>query len=203
MACIPRKLFGRRPFSVSFTTSSLVLVCSTTCAAFEFSYRLPGITAGYHRLWAHRSYNATKFLQYFLAVAGAGAVQGSIKWWARGHRAHHRYTDTDLDPYGAHHGLLWSHIGWMIVKPRRKPGVADISDLSKNHVVRWQHRWYLTLLITMAVVVPTLVAGLGWGDWRGGMFYAGATRLMFVHHVRFSPALYAIFFICVPVDVLR
>ncbi|KAF8488071.1 hypothetical protein JB92DRAFT_3018269 [Gautieria morchelliformis] len=144
-----------------------------------------GITAGYHRLWAHRSYNASKPLEYFLAITGAGAVQGSIKWWARGHRAHHRYTDTDLDPYGAHHGLLWSHIGWMVVKPRRKPGVADISDLSKNNIVRWQHRWYLTLLILMAFAVPTLVAGLGWGDWRGGMYYAGATRLMFVHHSTF------------------
>jgi stearoyl-CoA desaturase (Delta-9 desaturase) len=150
------------------------------------AYPSLGITAGYHRLWAHRSYNASRPLEYFLAITGAGAVQGSIKWWARGHRAHHRYTDTDLDPYGAHHGLLWSHIGWMVVKPRRKPGVADISDLSKNHVVRWQHRWYLTLLILMAFAVPTLVAGLGWGDWRGGMYYAGATRLMFVHHVSFS-----------------
>ena len=31
---------------------------------------LAGITAGYHRLWAHRSYNASKPLQYFLAMAG-------------------------------------------------------------------------------------------------------------------------------------
>lgn len=165
---------------------------------------LPGITAGYHRLWAHRSYNASRFLEYFLAVAGAGAVQGSIKWWARGHRAHHRYTDTDLDPYGAHHGLLWSHIGWMVVKPRRKPGVADISDLSKNHVVRWQHRWYLSLLILMGLVVPTIVAGLGWGDWKGGMVYAGATRLMFVHHV--SPLFYcciSYILIRATVDILR
>ncbi|KAF8508243.1 hypothetical protein BU17DRAFT_77968 [Hysterangium stoloniferum] len=144
-----------------------------------------GITAGYHRLWAHRSYNASKPLEYFLALAGAGAVEGSIKWWARGHRAHHRYTDTDLDPYGAHHGLLWSHIGWMIVKPRRKPGVADVSDLSKNQVVRWQHRHYLPLFLIMGLFVPMAVAGLGWGDWRGGFFFAGAARLMFVHHSTF------------------
>jgi stearoyl-CoA desaturase (delta-9 desaturase) len=144
-----------------------------------------GITAGYHRLWAHRSFNASKPLEYGLAIAGAGAVQGSIKWWARGHRAHHRYTDTDLDPYGAHHGLLWSHIGWMILKPRRKPGVADVSDLSKNTIVRWQHRWYLWLILGMGFFFPTLVAGLGWGDWKGGYFYAGAARLLFVHHSTF------------------
>ncbi|KAJ9093760.1 hypothetical protein QFC19_008199 [Naganishia cerealis] len=144
-----------------------------------------GITAGYHRLWAHRSYNASPLLQYILACAGAGAVQGSIKWWSRGHRAHHRYTDTDLDPYSAHHGFWWAHVGWMLVKPRTKIGVADVSDLTRNKVVRWQHENYLSLLVVMGFVLPTLVAGLGWGDWRGGFFFAGAARLLFVHHSTF------------------
>lgn len=168
-----------------------------------------GITAGYHRLWAHRSYTASLPLQYFLALGGSGAVEGaslsslsssvdvlerrltslvprtgSIKWWSRGHRAHHRYTDTDLDPYSAQKGFWWSHIGWMIVKPRRTPGVADVSDLSVNEVVKWQHRWYVYLIVGMGFVFPTLVAGLGWGDYRGGFFFAGAARLLFVHHVR-------------------
>ena len=142
-----------------------------------------GITAGYHRLWAHRSYNASTPLQFALSMAGAGAVQGSIKWWSRGHRAHHRYTDTKLDPYSAHEGFWWAHVGWMIIKPQGKIGVADVSDLSKNRVVRWQHKNYLSLLLTMAFLVPTVVAGLGWGDWRGGFFFAGAARLVFVHHV--------------------
>ncbi|CAE6477416.1 unnamed protein product [Rhizoctonia solani] len=141
-----------------------------------------GITAGYHRLWAHRSYNASKPLEYFLALAGAGAVQGSIKWWSRGHRAHHRYTDTELDPYNAHLGFFWSHVGWMIFKPRRKPGVADVSDLAKNKVAQWQHRWYLWLVLTMSFGIPTVIPGLFWGDWRGGYFYAGVARLCFVHH---------------------
>ncbi|KAH9974014.1 delta9-fatty acid desaturase [Lactifluus volemus] len=154
-------------------------------AAFYYFVTGLGITAGYHRLWAHRSYNASKPLQYFLAAAGAGAMEGSIKWWSRGHRAHHRYTDTDLDPYNAHRGLLWSHIGWMIVKPRRKPGVADVSDLSKNEVVRWQHRWYVWLILLMGLGVPTVIPGLLWGDWRGGYVYAGAARLVFVHHSTF------------------
>jgi len=144
-----------------------------------------GITAGYHRLWAHRSYNASKPLQYLLSILGAGAVQGSIRWWARGHRAHHRYTDTDLDPYSAHRGLLWSHIGWMVFKPRRNPGVADISDLSKNEIVRWQHRHYLQLVVLMGYIFPTVVAGLGWGDWKGGYVYAGLLRLFFVHQSTF------------------
>ncbi|EIN08842.1 delta9-fatty acid desaturase [Punctularia strigosozonata HHB-11173 SS5] len=144
-----------------------------------------GITAGYHRLWAHRSYNASLPLQYALALAGSGAVEGSIKWWSRGHRAHHRYTDTDLDPYNAHRGFFWSHIGWMLIKPRRKPGVADISDLSKNPVVRWQHKHYVKLIIVMGFLVPTIIPGLLWGDFIGGYFFAGAARLLFVHHSTF------------------
>ncbi|KAL1741243.1 hypothetical protein HDZ31DRAFT_67130 [Schizophyllum fasciatum] len=144
-----------------------------------------GITAGYHRLWSHRAYNASLTLQYALALAGAGAAEGSIKWWSRGHRAHHRYTDTELDPYNAHKGFFYSHIGWMLVKPRRRPGVADVSDLSKNPVVRFQHTHYVKLMLFMAFILPTLVAWIGWGDARGGYFYAGVIRLCFVHHSTF------------------
>ena len=138
---------------------------------------------GYHRLWSHRSYNAAKPLQIVLALAGAGAVQGSIKWWSRSHRAHHRYTDTDLDPYGAHHGFWWSHIGWMLVKPSTKPGPEDIRDLKNNTVVIWQHQWFFTLAFIFGVLVPAVVPGLFWGDWRGGVFFAGFLRLTCVHHV--------------------
>jgi stearoyl-CoA desaturase (delta-9 desaturase) len=144
----------------------------------------PAITAGYHRLWAHRAYKASKVLEYVLAVASAGAIQGTIRWWCRGHRAHHRYTDTELDPYNAQHGFWYTHVGWMLFKPRRKPGVADVSDLIKNKVVRWQSDNYSWLALLMAFGVPTVVAGVGWGDWKGGYFYAGVIRLVFVQHVR-------------------
>jgi stearoyl-CoA desaturase (delta-9 desaturase) len=43
----------------------------------------PGITAGYHRLWAHKSYLATRPLELFLALFGGGAIEGSIRWWSR------------------------------------------------------------------------------------------------------------------------
>jgi stearoyl-CoA desaturase (delta-9 desaturase) len=65
-------------------------------------------TAGYHRLWAHTSYKATVPLKIVLAAGGAAAVEGSARWWSREHRAHHRYTDTDKDPYSVRKGLLYS-----------------------------------------------------------------------------------------------
>ncbi|KAG0073109.1 hypothetical protein BGZ89_011491 [Linnemannia elongata] len=145
-----------------------------------------GITAGYHRLWAHRAYSAGPAMSFILALLGAGAVEGSIKWWSRGHRAHHRWTDTEKDPYSAHRGLFFSHVGWMLVKrPGWKMGHADIDDLNKSKLVVWQHNNYAALVILMGVVFPTAVAGLGWGDWRGGYFFAAIFRLVVVHHATF------------------
>ncbi|KAK9703998.1 stearoyl-CoA 9-desaturase [Basidiobolus ranarum] len=128
-----------------------------------------GITGGYHRLWSHKSYSATLPLQLTYAFVGAGAVQGSIKWWSRGHRAHHRHTDTEKDPYSAEKGLIYSHIGWLIMKPEPgKIGYADTSDLNKDPVVAFQHNFYPYFALSAGFIFPTLVAGLGWGDWRGG-----------------------------------
>ncbi|KAH8646263.1 stearoyl-CoA desaturase [Xylariales sp. PMI_506] len=145
-----------------------------------------GITAGYHRLWAHTSYKATPLLQLYLCLVGAGAVQGSIHWWSRGHRAHHRYTDTDKDPYSVRKGLLYSHIGWMVLQqdPKRI-GRADITDLKEDRLVVWQHRNYLPVVLTMAFIFPALVCGFGWNDWLGGFVYAGVLRSCFVQQATF------------------
>ncbi|THH02985.1 hypothetical protein EW145_g6629 [Phellinidium pouzarii] len=163
-------------FSVCTNVHSIVL-----CLDID-----PGITAGYHRLWSHRSYNASLPLQYFLAIAGAGSVQGAIRWWAHGHRSHHRYTDTDLDPYSAQKGLFWSHIGWMLVKPRVPPGRADVRDLSRNQVVQWQRKYYFHLALVVGIIIPWVIPGYLWGDWRGGLYIAGFLRITTVHHSTFS-----------------
>ncbi|KAI8832349.1 hypothetical protein BC829DRAFT_428566 [Chytridium lagenaria] len=145
-----------------------------------------GITGGYHRYWSHRSFDASRPFQYFLMFIASGAVEGSIRWWCRDHRAHHRFTDTSKDPYGAQNGLFWSHIGWMLVKQDKQTiGRVDISDLNRDKMVMWQHKYYLYIASFMAFVLPTVVAGLGWGDWAGGYFYAGVLRLVFVHHATF------------------
>ena len=51
------------------------------------------ITGGYHRLWAHKAYNAHPALRVFFAMWGAGALQNSILVWASDHRRHHRHVD--------------------------------------------------------------------------------------------------------------
>jgi stearoyl-CoA desaturase (delta-9 desaturase) len=121
-----------------------------------------------------------------MALAGSGAVQGSIKWWCRDHRAHHRYTDTEKDPYGPQRGVLFSHIGWMVLKKNpKKLGPVDLSDLNKNWVVEVQHKYYAIISLFFGFIFPTLVAGLFWGDWAGGYFFAAVARLVVVHHATF------------------
>jgi len=145
-----------------------------------------GITAGYHRLWAHRAYDARLPVRLVLMFCGTGAVEGSIRWWCRDHRAHHRYTDTPKDPYSAKFGFFWAHMGWMFMK--QDPlniGKADVSDLNADPMIRFQHRNYLWLAPLISFVLPCLFAGFGWGDFRGGFFIAGVARLVFVHHATF------------------
>lgn len=144
------------------------------------------ITAGYHRLYAHKAYDAGIPVKLFFAFFGAGAVEGSIKWWSHSHRVHHRYTDTPRDPYDARMGFWYSHMGWMLAKanPKNKAR-ADISDLTSDWVVTFQHRHYLVFMITAGLILPTLVAGLGWGDYWGGLIYAGLFKIFVIQQATF------------------
>ncbi|KAJ5748302.1 uncharacterized protein N7511_009998 [Penicillium nucicola] len=140
-----------------------------------------GITAGYHRLWAHKSYSARLPLQILLALLGAAAVEGSIRRWSRDHRAHHRYVDSDSDPYSVHKGLLHAHMGWFIFRQDRKGfGKVKTEDLDSDQIVVWQNKNYVSLFLVMTFIVPTIVAGFGWGDYWGGFVYAGCLRMFVV-----------------------
>lgn len=58
-----------------------------------------GITAGAHRLWSHRSYKAKLPLRILLLIFHTMTFQYSLINWARDHRVHHKYSDTDADPH--------------------------------------------------------------------------------------------------------
>jgi stearoyl-CoA desaturase (delta-9 desaturase) len=141
-----------------------------------------GITAGYHRLWSHRAYRVNTLLEYFLMVGGTGALQGSIKWWCLLHRAHHRYTDTEDDPYNAQRGFFYAHFGWLLLDNVKVKKSVDIDDLKAVGCIRWQHRNYHWFGPFMSLIFPTLVCSLLWGDIRGGFYIAGCFRLLFIHH---------------------
>ena len=144
------------------------------------------ITAGYHRLWAHRTYQAHWSLRLFYLVFGTMALQNSVLVWATDHRRHHRNVDDpDLDPYSASRGFWYSHIGWML--RHWESGRWDFSngrDLEQDPMLRFQHRWYLPLALATNIGLPVL---LGWlaGDVIGVFLVAGLLRLVVNHHATF------------------
>ncbi|OJD37976.1 acyl-desaturase [Diplodia corticola] len=176
--------FHARTSSASSSSSSSIADRSPPTLADFFTGL--SITAGYHRLWSHTSYSAAVPLRIFLAAFGAGAIEGSIRWWSRDHRAHHRYTDTDKDPYSVRKGLWYSHMGWILMKQNpRRIGRTDISDLNADPIVIFQHRHYVKCALAMGVVFPGLAAWLLWDDLRGGIVYAGILRVFFVQQATF------------------
>lgn len=102
-----------------------------------------GITAGYHRLWSHRSFDAKWPLKIVLLFMGTTAFEMSVFDWCADHRAHHRYTDTDKDPYNVKKGFWWAHMGWLMFKREGEAVPADISDLQRDPLLRFQHKYFL------------------------------------------------------------
>ncbi|KAE8140884.1 cytochrome b5-like heme/steroid binding domain-containing protein [Aspergillus pseudotamarii] len=85
-------------------------------------------TATLSLLWSHTSHRASNYLKLFLALGGAGA-----------------------DPYSVNKGLLYSHMGWLIMKQNPKCiGRIDNSDLNEDPIAVWQHQNYL-LVATFCV----------------------------------------------------
>jgi stearoyl-CoA desaturase (Delta-9 desaturase) len=133
------------------------------------------ITAGYHRLFAHRTYRASAPVRWALLVLGAGTFQNSAVSWSADHRAHHADTDGAGDPHAITRGVWFAHIGWLF---RRRAASADVSrlgDLWSVRSIRLQHRWYPVVAIGIGLVLPTAIAW-SWGDAGGGLFVAGFLR---------------------------
>ncbi|GAA0359291.1 fatty acid desaturase [Bowmanella denitrificans] len=162
-------------------------VVEVTACIFLVWFSGLSITAGYHRLWSHKAYEAHPVVKVILAIGGALALQNSILHWASDHRIHHKHVDDDnKDPYSAGRGFWYSHIGWMLreYQASRYSDYNNCRDLQKDQVVMWQHRHYLLISLSANFGIPLL---LGWfnGDIWGMLLIAGVLRLVVVHHVTF------------------
>ncbi|MCK7458880.1 fatty acid desaturase [Idiomarina aminovorans] len=145
------------------------------------------ITAGYHRLWAHRTYDAHPVIRFIFAIGGAVALQNSALHWSSDHREHHKHVDdNDKDPYSAKRGFWYSHIGWMIreYQASRYTDYDNVKDLQKDPIVMWQHKHYLALTLTLNFGWPIL-AGFMLGDAWAGLLVIGVLRLVLNHHTTF------------------
>uniref|UniRef100_A0A3B4YZC6 stearoyl-CoA 9-desaturase n=1 Tax=Seriola lalandi dorsalis TaxID=1841481 RepID=A0A3B4YZC6_SERLL len=94
--------------------------------------------------------------------------QNDVYEWARDHRVHHKYSETDADPHNATRGFFFAHIGWLLV--RKHPDVIEkgkkleLADLRADKVVMFQRRHYKLSVLILCFLVPTLVPWYFWGE---------------------------------------
>ena len=143
-----------------------------------------GITAGYHRLFSHRSYRAKTPVKVLFAILGAATFENSAVEWCSDHRRHHRLVDTNEDPYNANRGFWYSHIIWICEKGRFDGDLSNVKDLLKDPVTAWQHKHYVAIGATFNLLIPLLL-GLWYGDILSMFVWAGIVRIVMVHHTTF------------------
>lgn len=152
-----------------------------------FSFCNLSITAGYHRLWSHKTYEAHWSLRVLFALGGAFALQNSALHWSSDHRIHHKHVDNnDKDPYSAKRGFWFSHIGWMFreYNANTYSDYGNCRDLQRDKIVMWQHKYYVPVAILTNFGIPLLL-GVVYGDIFGMLLVVGVLRLVLSHHSTF------------------
>ncbi len=142
------------------------------------------ITAGYHRYFAHKTYQCSPIVRAFYLAFGGMTVQNSALIWASDHRFHHQFQDTDGDPYSINRGFFWAHMGWMLrANPEARP-FSNALDLQKDRAVMWQHRNYALVILVMNFLLPTLIGALV-GRPLEGLVWGGLARMFIFHQSTF------------------
>jgi stearoyl-CoA desaturase (delta-9 desaturase) len=97
---------------------------------------------------------------------------------------HHRYVDTDKDPYNAGQGFWFSHIGWIFYESPADRDFTIVGDLLRDRWVRWQHRYHVLIGFGLGFGLP-LIVGFAIGRPIGALLWGGLIRVVFVHHMTF------------------
>lgn len=94
--------------------------------------------------------------------------QNSAIEWARDHRVHHKYSETDADPHNAKRGFFFSHVGWLLCRKhpdvKKKGQGIDMSDLESDPILMFQHNYYLYLMPILCFVLPTMIPIYFWNE---------------------------------------
>ena len=129
--------------------------------------RIFGITAGFHRYFAHRAFKTSRVFQFFLGFLGCSAVQKGPLWWAANHRRHHKHSDQEDDPHSpVRHGLWWSHIGWVLSTRHDRMDPDEIKDFNKYPELRALEffHWVPGALMAYGCYLVAGWSGVVWGS---------------------------------------
>jgi len=126
-----------------------------------FLYGCIGLSVGFHRYFAHRSFEAPGWAVPVFHLLGVMGCFGSAAGWSALHRRHHAHADREGDPHAA------DALGWRALLigsyDGKVPAMAIRRGMRGDRFGLWVHRRYLPL----ALAWPICLAAL---DWRLAVF---------------------------------
>lgn len=147
------------------------------------------ITVGYHRLFAHATYNTHDLVRFLLLFFGAATYEESALKWASQHRQHHQFTDTDKDPHNSKRGFWYCHVGWILFY-KHCVNLDNVTDLVQNKLVMNQHKYYDLWSLGSGILLPMLI-GYWIGHPLGAFLMAVCLRMLLVMNAAFLINSYA------------
>ncbi len=107
------------------------------------------VSAGYHRYFAHRSFEAPVWYEYLVLLLGPLSGSGPVLGWVGVHRLHHNHSDTILDPHSPKYLPVWRVLTSTFKVPAIKH--RHVVDLLRNPRVMWFYKHHQTIrLLTFA-----------------------------------------------------
>jgi len=142
------------------------------------------LTVGYHRYFAHQTFDSPTWVRALMLFFGAGCIENSALKWSSDHRYHHRFVDKEGDPYNINRGFFYAHMGWIFFQDPPNRTLNNAPDLSNDALVQWQHRNYTWLCAFVGFGIPTILGALA-GRPLAGFFWGGLFRVVFLQHMTF------------------
>src|SRR5262245_36997490 len=143
-----------------------------------YLFRMFGITAGFHRYFAHPTYRTGRIFQFLLACLGTAAAQRGPLWWVAHHRQHHRAADTAADIHSPIvHSLWWAHIGWVLCRRYNATDLRLVKDWCTYPELCWLDRHFLVPPMALAVGLVSL--GLLLERYAPGLHTSGLQMLVY------------------------
>jgi stearoyl-CoA desaturase (Delta-9 desaturase) len=140
---------------------------AVVCCVVLYVVRMFGVTAGYHRYFAHRSFKTGRVMQFLLALLAESSAQKGVLWWAAHHRRHHKASDTPEDVHSpVQRGFWYAHLMWIY------DGTSDtdwdrIQDFARYPELRFLNRFWILPPVLLGFVVWL---ALGWSGLFIGFF---------------------------------
>ncbi len=138
------------------------------------------ITVGYHRLFAHVTYKAHPLVRFLLIFFGSAAFEQSALAWSSQHRDHHRFVDTENDPYSIKKGFFWAHMGWLVAG-KYQFHYTNVDDLVRSPLIMHQAKYYVPWAVTAGVITPVVI-GSFFGHALSAFLLSVCFRVTLVYH---------------------